>query len=298
MSKKYFTPEQIEALINNPNVQNVSEKSITYTDAFKRAFIEEYLKSQKTPRVIFQEAEFDTQVSGERRYEQAAARWLKRYNQDGMTGLRDTRKNPFCKVDPQQLSKDELIRRQDAQIKLLQEQVELLKKLDGIEKRGADVNSFSKPQEAFQLIHDTITKYNIQGMVSDLCQLLNVSRSSYYRYLSAQQYRQERETEDLQAKELIEQAFKAHGYAKGSRGIKMTLAHEFDVNFNRKKIQRIMRKYNIVCTIRKANPYRRKAKATQEHRVVENKLNREFQQDTAAKVMLTDITYLSYGEGR
>ena len=59
-----------------------------------------------------------------------------------------------------------------------------------------------------------------------------------------------------------------------------------------------MRKYNIVCTIRKANPYRRKAKATQEHRVVENKLNREFQQDTAAKVMLTDITYLSYGEGR
>ena len=79
MSKKQFSPEEVEDLRNNPNVQRVSEKSITYTDAFKRAFIEEYLKGQKTPRVIFQQAGFDTQVLGERRYEQAAARWLKRY---------------------------------------------------------------------------------------------------------------------------------------------------------------------------------------------------------------------------
>ena len=37
-----------------------------------------------------------------------------------------------------------------------------------------------------------------------------------------------------------------------------------------------MRKYNIVCPIRKANPYRRMAKATKEHRVVPNLLNRNF----------------------
>ena len=81
-----------------------------------------------------------------------------------MTGLRDTRKDPFHRVEPQNLSQDELIRRQDAQIKLLQEQVELLKKLDEIERRVAGINNFSKPQEAFQLIHDTITKYNLQGI--------------------------------------------------------------------------------------------------------------------------------------
>lgn len=45
---------------------------------------------------------------------------------------------------------------------------------------------------------------------------------------------------------------------------------------NRKKIQRIMRKYDVVCPIRKANPYRRMAKAIKEHKVVQNKLNREF----------------------
>ena len=67
---------------------------------------------------------------------------------------------------------------------------------------------------------------------------------------------------------------------------------------NRKKIQRIMRKYNITCPIRKANPYKRIAKATKEHRVVPNRLNREFKQNTPGKVMLTDITYMPYGNNK
>ena len=60
---------------------------------------------------------------------------------------------------------------------------------------------------------------------------------------------------------------------------------------NRKKIQRIMRKYNITCPIRKANPYKRIAKATKEHRVVPNRLNREFKQNTPGKVMLQSINF-------
>ena len=74
--------------------------------------------------------------------------------------------------------------------------------------------------------------------------------------------------------------------------------NEFGIKMNRKKIQRIMRKYNIVCPIRKANPYKRMAKATQEHRVVENKLNREFKQNIPGKVLLTDITYMPYGNNK
>ena len=45
---------------------------------------------------------------------------------------------------------------------------------------------------------------------------------------------------------------------------------------NRKCVQRIMKKYGIVCPIRKANPYRKMSKATKEHRVVKNIVNREF----------------------
>ncbi len=90
-------------------------------------------------------------------------------------------------------------------------------------------------------------------------------------------------------------AFNYRGYKKGSRTIKMLLENKFGIIFNRKKIQRIMRKYNIVCPIRKANPYKQIAKATKEHSVVPNKLNRNFKQDIAGKVLLTDITYLPYG---
>ncbi len=70
------------------------------------------------------------------------------------------------------------------------------------------------------------------------------------------------------------------------------------VVFNLKRIRRIMKKYNIKCPIRKANPYRRMMKATQEHRVVPNLLIRQFKQEVPGKVLLTDITYLFYGKGQ
>ena len=78
----------------------------------------------------------------------------------------------------------------------------------------------------------------------------------------------------------------------------MVLENKFNIIMNRKKIQRIMRKYNITCPIRKANPYKRIAKATKEHRVAPNRLNREFKQNIPGKVMLTDITYMPYGNNK
>lgn len=39
-------------------------------------------------------------------------------------------------------------------------------------------------------------------------------------------------------------------------------------------------------------------KATKEHRVVPNRLNREFKQNTQGKTLFTDITYLVYGKNK
>ncbi len=77
----------------------------------------------------------------------------------------------------------------------------------------------------------------------------------------------------------------------------MTLEGKFNIVYNLKRIGRIMRKYGIICPIRKANPYRRMMKATKEHIVLPNLLNRNFKQKTPGKVLLTDITYLFYGKG-
>ena len=67
---------------------------------------------------------------------------------------------------------------------------------------------------------------------------------------------------------------------------------------NHKKIRRLMHKYQLVAKIRKANPYKKMAKASQEHRTCPNFLNREFHQEEPGKVLLTDITYLYYGNGQ
>lgn len=63
---------------------------------------------------------------------------------------------------------------------------------------------------------------------------------------------------------------------------------------NHKKIQRIMKKYNLFVTIRKKNPYKAVMKKSMEHRVFENKLQREFNQMIPLKVFCTDITYIRF----
>lgn len=66
------------------------------------------------------------------------------------------------------------------------------------------------------------------------------------------------------------------------------------VIMNLKKIRRLMRKYNLICPIRKENPYRRMAKALKTSNVAANLLQREFECYGPRMVLLTDITYLPY----
>lgn len=57
-----------------------------------------------------------------------------------------------------------------------------------------------------------------------------------------------------------------------------------------------MRKYKLECPIRKANPYRRMAKALKTNAVADNLVKREFREHGPRKVLLTDITYIPFGK--
>ena len=75
----------------------------------------------------------------------------------------------------------------------------------------------------------------------------------------------------------------------------MALLHmDPPVVMNLKKIRRLMDKFNLSCPIRKANPYRRMAKALKTSNVADNLLRREFECYGPRMVLLTDITYLPY----
>lgn len=63
---------------------------------------------------------------------------------------------------------------------------------------------------------------------------------------------------------------------------------------NHKKIQRIMRKYDLIARVRKKNPYKAIMKKRLEHRIFPNKLQREFNQIVPYRVFCTDVTYLPF----
>lgn len=292
MSKKTFSKQDIEVLSNNKYVRNVSEKSITYTNEFKIHFIAEY-NNGKSSRTIFEEAGFDIDMIGLKRIDCSSSRWRNAYKENGVLGLDDTRRKHSGRPRQRDLTKDELISKQNAEIEYLKAEVELLKKLELHERQVRKGNLVAA--KAFTLIERISKDSKFNSVVSHLCSVAGVSRSGYYRFLKSKLAKVKRDIDDSLVKDIILKAFNYKGYKKGSRSIKMLLENDFGIIYNRKRIQRIMRKYNIVCPIRKANPYRRMAKATKEHRVAPNLLNRNFKQEVAGKVLLTDITYLPYG---
>ena len=129
--------------------------------------------------------------------------------------------------------------------------------------------------------------------VKEMCELAGVSRSGYYNWIRREPVRQNRELQDKADFALILDAYNYRGYAKGARSIHMRLLHK-GIRMNLKKIRRLMKKYELLCPIRKANPYRRKAKALRTNAVADNRVNREFRQHGPRKILLTDITYIPF----
>ena len=126
-----------------------------------------------------------------------------------------------------------------------------------------------------------------------MCGLAEVSRSGYYSWCKGDMEPDAREISDLRAFQMILAAYRFRGYDKGVMGIHMRLLR-IGILMNHKKIRRLMRKYGLFCPIRKANPYRRMAKALKTNAVADNYLKREFRKYGPRKVCLTDITYIPY----
>jgi len=152
------------------------------------------------------------------------------------------------------------------------------------------------PEEKFRHIEEMTLRDNNELNINWLCEMAGVSRSGYYNWLKSAEKRRNKDEQDKKNFDLILEAYRFRGYDKGRRGIYMRLLH-MGIRMNQKKISRLMKKFNLFCPIRKANPYRRMAKALKTDAVSENIVNREFEKHGAGKILLTDITYLYYNNG-
>lgn len=92
MERTIYSKSQIKVLLNNPNVNRCSSKSVTYSKEFKVKAVKDYYDQGLGANAIFQNADFDLTVLGKDKPENCLKRWRKIYKAQGATGLRVERR--------------------------------------------------------------------------------------------------------------------------------------------------------------------------------------------------------------
>lgn len=128
-------------------------------------------------------------------------------------------------------------------------------------------------------------KHHVELPVKLVCETLNISRATYYRWKNFQKSEQ-----DDVLVTLIRQHCISHKYRLGYR--KITSLINRSVHVNHKVVQRIMQQYGLQCRVK---PKKRKA-IGQPSIVAENRLKREFKAERPLQKLVTDITYLPFGQ--
>ena len=144
MGKNYFTDEQVAILRDNPNIRNISNKSITYESAFKEKFISEY-EAGKLPSQIFRESGLDPKVLGERRIHSFARK--AKCDSKRIEGFEDTRKGNSGRPRIKELTPEEEIERLRQQNKVLKQENDFLKRVRYINRKQTYQASKAKVQK-------------------------------------------------------------------------------------------------------------------------------------------------------
>lgn len=128
--------------------------------------------------------------------------------------------------------------------------------------------------------------------VASVCDLLDLNRSSYYKWLRRKKSARERENE-----ELLHQM--GHVYAEvhgiyGYRRLTDELNARLGTRYNHKRIYRLTRLVGLKAVIRRKRPqYQRSTPEV----TAENLLNRDFTAEKLNEKWLTDVTEFKYGLG-
>lgn len=126
--------------------------------------------------------------------------------------------------------------------------------------------------------------------IAKICQILDLNRSSYYKWLRREKSSRERENEDLLHKLgfIYAEVKGIYGY----RRLADELNARYEAQYNYKRIYRLAQIAGIKAVIRKKRPHYRRS--TPEV-TAENILNRDFTAEKLNEKWLADVTELKYG---
>ena len=128
--------------------------------------------------------------------------------------------------------------------------------------------------------------------IEKLCESLHICRSAYYKWLKREPSQHQKTNEQLI--EWIKELYGEQNGILGYRQMTITINRTYDVNYNKKRIYRLMQILHLksVCRKKKYNYI----KSTPEI-IAENVLNREFYADSPNEKWLTDVTEFKYYVG-
>ena len=118
-----------------------------------------------------------------------------------------------------------------------------------------------------------------------MCKIAKVSKSGYFKNLK----KKEKCTQD---ELIIKEIFYSNKAKVGSRQIKLIALKHYGLTINRKKVQRIMKKENLICQIRKKQRINQCLREAEY--IKENILNRDFKSQGVKTVACGDVTYIYY----
>ncbi|MFF3926684.1 IS3 family transposase, partial [Paenibacillus lactis] len=177
-------------------------------------------------------------------------------------------------------SEDHRLKEMQKQIRDLQEENEILKKGDALLRE--------RPSVKYRFIHEHRSEYRLEKM----CRIMEVSRSGYYKWLGRPESERERQHKEWteQVKEVYDTSRQLYGSPKVTQQLKKK-----GVSISERTVTRIMKENGI----RSKTVKKYKATTNSKHTlpVQENVLNREFTASKPNEKWVTDITYVSTGEG-
>lgn len=140
---------------------------------------------------------------------------------------------------------------------------------------------------AIKYLNDT-EKYPLKK----LCSLIHLNRSAYYKWRNRKPSSSQQQNEQIV--EWIKELYEEQNGILGYRQMTITLNREHHVQYNHKRIYRLMNILHLksVCRKKKYNYIRSTPEVT-----AENILNREFYADKPNEKWLTDVTEFKYYVG-
>ena len=130
---------------------------------------------------------------------------------------------------------------------------------------------------------------------------VGLSKSQYYFILKHDDYGKAEHSKEMQDEtdvETIRTVLNSEKYPMGHRMVYMRMKKITGVQFGRRKIMRLMKKYNLSSKVRESKMSRIEARKLLEEHKKPNLLKREFRLHKPYEVALTDISYIRYSEGK